>query len=273
MTHPTIASYFKKYGAQAMLISDLKNVRYLSGFTGSSAMLLVTQKGNFFFSDFRYMTQAKRQVKGFKIIEVARESAQSIATELKRLRLKALAIEAGALTHSQFLHFKRGLSDVKLIPILQDPAYIRMVKSPSEIKKIQSAIHVNKLAFDKILRFIRPGKREDEIAFQLERFVREVGGEKLSFDTIVASGTRGALPHGIASSKKVRAGELITIDFGNIVDGYCSDETCTVGLGHLDNKQKEIYTIVKDAHDFALEKMRPGMTGQAIDKISRDHIE
>ena len=271
--HPIIASYFKKHAVQAMLISDLKNVRYLSGFTGSSAMLLVTGKGSFFFSDFRYMTQAKRQVKGFKIIQVARDSTQSIAAELKRLKLKALAIEAGALTYTQFLYLKRGLSGVKLVPIVEDPAYIRMVKSPSEIKKIQSAIHVNKLAFNKILRFICPGQREDEVAFHLERFIREAGGEKLSFDTIVASGTRGALPHGIASSKKIQRGELITIDFGNIVEGYCSDETCTVGLGHLDNKQKDIYTIVKDAHDFALEKMRPGMTGQAIDKISRDHIE
>ncbi|HBQ21404.1 MAG: hypothetical protein A2Z91_04225 [Deltaproteobacteria bacterium GWA2_38_16] len=271
--NPFIQKYFNDYHISALLISNMENVRYLSGFTGSTATLLITHKSSFFFSDFRYMSQAKEQVKGFTIIQVARDSTASIALELKKLNLSRLGFEAGSLTYGQYLHYKKGLSGVELVPITQDPAYIRMVKTKTEIQKIQKAIHVNKLAFEKIFPHIKPGLTEEEIAFMLERAIRESGGEKLSFDTIVASGKRGALPHGRASSKKIKKGELITIDFGTIVEGYCSDETCTIGLGKISSLQKKIYTIVKDAHDLATEKIYPGKKGKEIDKIARDYIE
>lgn len=270
--HPIIQKYFKEHNVNAMLISDLLNVRYFSGFTGSTAMLLMTSKQNFFFSDFRYMTQAQKQVKGFKIVEVARESARSIATELEKLKLKKMLIEAGALTYSQYLSLKKGLPGVTLVAVTRDPAYFRMVKEKSGIKKIKKALHVNKLAFDKMIPLIKPGLREQELAYELEAAIRQSGGEKLSFDTIIASGPRGAMPHGIASSKKIRVGEFITIDFGCVVDGYCSDETCTVSFGKVSREQRNIYTIVKDAHDFAVEKIRPGMKGKEIDRIAREHI-
>lgn len=267
-----IQEQFKRKNAGAFLISSLDNVHYLSGFSGSTAMLLITPYKNFFFSDFRYMTQAKKQVKGFKIIEVARNSAQSIAAELKKLNIKKMIFEAGSLTCAQYEYFRKGLPHVRLIPMHDDPAYIRMVKKPSDIAKIKKAIHVNRLAFDKILPKIRPGLSETELAFELEFQIRKNGGEKLSFDTIIASGMRGAMPHGHASSKLLKRGELVTIDFGTIVDGYCSDETCTLGLGKLTAQQKKIYTIVKDAHDYAIEKIAPGKMGKEIDRIARDYI-
>lgn len=273
MLHPVIQHYFEKYQIDSFLITDLHNVHYLSGFRGSTAVLLITEKKSFFFSDFRYMSQAQSQVKGFQIIEVARDSTASVAEKLKDLGLKKLGFEAASLTFHQYTIYKNGLRKFEFIPIIEEPAYLRMVKSPTEIKKIQKAIHVNKLAFEKIFSQIKYDLSEEDIAKMLEFEIRKCGGEKLSFDTIVASGPRGALPHGRASSKKIKKGELITIDFGNIVDSYCSDETCTIGLGKLDSKQKEIYTIVKDAHDFAIEKIRPGKKGKEIDKIARDHIE
>lgn len=272
MMNAFIQEQFKKKKAEAFLISNLQNVHYLSGFTGSTAMLLMTSHENFFFSDFRYMTQAKKQVEGFKIVEVARNSAQSIASQLKKLKLKKLIFEAGSLTVSQYEYFRKGLSGVTLIPMHEDPAYIRMVKKASDIAKIKKAIHVNKLAFDKILPKIRPGLSEAGLAFELETQIRMNGGEKLSFDTIIASGPRGALPHGRASSKVMERGDLVTIDFGTVVDGYCSDETCTIGLGRLSEEQKRIYKIVKDAHDFAMEKIRPGKKGKEIDYIARNYI-
>ncbi|MBI3018454.1 MAG: aminopeptidase P family protein [Deltaproteobacteria bacterium] len=268
----TIKNYFKKYQIGALLVSSLQNVHYLSGFTGSTAVLLVTEKESFFFSDFRYMTQAHTQVKDFTIIEVARDSTSSIAEQLQKFGLTRLGFEAGALTFFQYLSYQRGLPGVELVPIVEDPAYIRMVKTKEEIKKIQKAIHVNKLAFEKILPHIKAGLREKDVAKMLEFEIRNCGGEKLSFDTIIAAGYRGAFPHGRASSKKIKKGELITIDFGNVVENYCSDETCTIGLGKLSSKQKEIYTIVKDAHDFAVEKIKPGKTGKEIDQVARDYI-
>ncbi len=270
--HPVIQTYFQKYKIQAFLVSSLQNVHYLSSFTGSTATLLVMNQESFFFSDFRYMTQAQAQVKGFAIREVARDSTASIAQQLQKFGLTRLGFEAGALTFSQYLTYQRGLPNVELVPVVEDPAYIRMVKTKEEIKKIQKAIHVNKLAFEKILPQIKPGLKEEAIAKMLEFEIRNSGGEKLSFDTIIASGYRGALPHGRASSKKVKKGELITIDFGTVVENHCSDETCTVGLGKSSSKQKEIYMIVKDAHDFAIEKIKPGKTGRQIDQVARDYI-
>ena len=270
--HPVIQAYFQKYNIQAFLVSNLQNVHYLSGFTGSTATLLVMEQESFFFSDFRYMTQAHTQVKGFTIREVARDSTASIAEQLQKFGLTRLGFEAGALTFSQYLIYQKGLPGVELVPSVEDPAYLRMVKTKGDIKKIQKAIHVNKLAFEKIFPRIKPGVQEDAIAKLLEFEIRNSGGEKLSFDTIIASGSRGALPHGKASSKKVKKGELITIDFGTVVENHCSDETCTVGLGKPSSKQKEIYTIVKDAHDFAIEKIKPGKTGKEIDQVAREHI-
>ncbi len=267
-----IHAYYKKYNAEALLVSNLLNVHYLSEFTGSAGMLLLTPKRNFFFSDFRYMTQAKKQIKNFEIIEVARDSTASIAEQLEKMKLNKLLIEGAALTYAQFLTFKKGLDGVELIPILEDPAYIRMVKTRSDIQKLKKAIHVNKLALDKTLPLLKPGMRENTFAFYLETNMRKCGAEKNSFDTIVASGTRGSMPHGRASEKKIRSGELVTIDFGNIVDGYCSDETCTVAVRKTTPEQKKIYTIVKDAHDLAIEKIRPGKKGKEIDLIARDYI-
>lgn len=271
--HPMIQKYFEKYDLDSLLISNLLNVHYLSGFRGSAGTLLITEQESFFYSDFRYMTQAKEQVKGFAICEVVRDSTSSIAEQLKRYELHKLGFEASTLTFNQYLTYKNGLKGAELIPITEESAYIRMVKTKEEIKQLQKPIHVNKLAFDKILPKIKVDLTEEEIAFMLEFEIRNNGGEKLSFDTIVASGYRGALPHGRASSKKIKNGELVTIDFGNVVDAYCSDETCTIGIGKLDQKQKEIYTIVKDAHDFAIEKIKPGKKGKEIDKIARDYID
>ncbi len=268
-----IEQYFKKNHIPAILITDLNNVHYLSGFTGSTATLLMTEQKSFFYSDFRYMTQAHEQVKGFEIIQVARDSTTSIAEQLQKLGLNKLGFEAGALSYTQFMHYQKGLTGVELIPILEDPAYIRMTKTRDEVKKICAAIHVNKLAFENIFPKIKPGITEEDIAKMLEFEIRNHGGEKLSFDTIVASGPRGALPHGRASSKKIKTGELVTIDFGNIVDGYCSDETCTIGIGKLTSEQKKVYSVVKDAHDLAVEKLRPGMMGKEIDQIARQYID
>jgi len=205
-------------------------------------------------------------------MEVARESALSVARQLKKFGIKKLGFEAGAITYNQYRHLKKGLARIRLVPIAEDPACVRMVKNPFEISRIKKALHVNKLAFQKTLPHIKAGVRETAIAFQLEAAIRKAGGEKLSFATIIASGYRGAMPHGLASSKKIRKGELITIDFGNVVQGYCSDETCTIGLGSVSQEQKKIYGIVKDAHDFAIEKIRPGVKGKKIDAIARDYI-
>jgi len=236
-------------------------------------MLLITKEKNFFFSDFRYMTQAQKQVKGFEIIQVARDSTTSIAESLKKLNLNKLIFEAGNLTVSQFRRFEKGLSNISLVPLDADPAYVRMVKNADDITKIKAAIHVNNVAFEDIFSQIKLGMSEKDIAFILELALRKHGADKLSFDTIVASGPRGALPHGAPTEKKIAKGELVTIDFGVVVDGFCSDETCTIGIGALSAEQKKIYTIVKDAHDMAIDKIKPGMKGKEIDKIARDHIE
>lgn len=293
---PSLQSYFSNYKLQAVLITDLNNVRYLSHFSGTNGIILATKDRSYFFTDFRYREQAAKQVQGFKIVESNRDIGTTIIEFLKKHKINKLGFEAAATNYAQFLRLEKNLSGVKLIPVTDDPAKIREIKNKIEIKKIERALQINKLAFDEVRPKIKPGKTEIEIKTLLEMAMLKHGADKIGFDTIVASGWRGALPHGVASGKKIKAGELVTIDFGCTVDGHNSDETVTVlvksprpahstGSGRLEPesrgagegqgvraKQLAIHQIVYDAQQAAIAVARPGAKCSDVDKVARDYI-
>ncbi len=301
MLHSTLQSYFQKYKVDAVLITDLNNVRYLSNFTGTNGMILATPTRGYFFTDFRYTEQVATQVTGFKVVTSSRDLFGDVKEILESS--KKLGFEAGAINYTQFLRMGKSLTGVKLIPITDDPALLRIVKNKSEITKIERALKINKLAFDEVRPMIKPGKTETEIKMLLEIAMLKHGADKIGFDTIVASGWRGALPHGVASNKKIQAGELVTIDFGCVVDGYNSDETVTVitpssvlplkGGGERRtttttsrslspllgeryregySRKLEIHQIVYKAQRLAIEAARLGAKCSDIDKAARDYI-
>ena len=265
-----IRSVLRERGLDGILLYKPENRRYASGFTGSVGYALITETDAIFIADFRYTQQAVSQCDGFEIIEMS--NTKTIADILNSLRLHQLGIEEDFMTYGQFMKFKDRLENTYMIPLEGAILKLRSVKMPDEIKNIEKAAHIADKAFEHILKFIRPGLAESDIALELEFFMKKEGASKLSFDSIVASGKRSSLPHGVASDKIIEACDMITLDFGCVYNGYCSDMTRTVVLGKADNKQREIYDIVLKAQVTALEAVKPGITGAELDAVARGII-
>lgn len=270
--HSTLKTYFNKYRLDAILISNLTNVHYLTGFTGTNGLALVTKRKAFFLTDFRYKEQAASEVVNFTLVETARDVHGSLLGLLQKQKCKRLGFEAGAMSFAEHSRLQTKLTGTQLVPVTEDPGKLREIKSVAEIAKISRALAFNHRAFAALRPHIKPGISEQALAVELEIALRRAGAEKLAFDTIVASGTRGALPHGRASTKKIKRGELVTIDFGGTFAGYHADETVTIAVGAASIKQKEIYDIVHEAQARAIALARPGVRCSELDQAARDYI-
>ncbi len=255
---------------EALLIFNPENRQYVSGFTGSAGYVLISEKEQVFMTDFRYIEQAKKETKGFNIIEISRDNP--VTDIIKEYNFNTLGIEDDFITYEQFLEFDEKLKNTKLVPLKKSLTEIRSIKSKEEISKIQRAAEITDKAYDHIINNIRPGLREIDIALDLEYFMKTMGASKVSFDIIVASGYRSALPHGVASEKPLEKGDMVTIDFGCVYQGYCSDMTRSFVLGQATEKQKEVYYTVLEAQETALTAVKPGKTGKELDEIARKII-
>lgn len=257
----------------ALLVRQPENVGYLSGFTGSSAALLVTPEAALLVTDPRYTVQAQRECPGLDIrqTELTQSLVDRLADDVKAAGLSVLGVEA-SITVSQLEAMRKKLVPVELRPVEEMVEKLRLVKDEGEIDLIQTACGIVDRAFEFILTLVRPGVPERDLAIELEYFMKKAGSEKEAFDTIVASGARSALPHGRASDKLLEVGDFITFDFGARVRGYHSDLTRTVVLGNATDRQREVYQVVLDAQQAALEALRPGMTGKEADQVARDLI-
>lgn len=256
----------------ALLVLQPQNRYYLSGFSGSSGYLIVTEKEDVLLTDFRYKEQAKREVKGINIIEHGLDPLLDVYGELKRLGVKTLGFEQEFTTYSNYLNYGKVFDGIELKhvpPIIEE---LRKVKDSEEILKMEKAIEITGEAFAHILGFLKPGITEREVALELEFFMKKKGASGLAFNTIVASGQRSSLPHGIASDKVLEKGDFVKIDFGCVYNHYCSDLTRTVVLGKATEKQKEIYDIVLEAQLKAIEGIKSGITGKYADSLARDII-
>jgi len=255
-----------------MFITSPENVRYLCGFSGTEGSLLLTKTEGFFLTDGRYTTQAKEQVKDCTVITF-KEKTKEISRIIKKLGIISLGFESRHVT----VTFLRDLE--KANPALTCVAYsgaldgLRAVKDAQEIRILKRAAAIAAESLEEIFPLIRPGVREIEIAAELEYRMKKKGGDTLAFPTIVASGYRSALPHGIASDKQIRRGEFVVIDYGVVYQGYASDETCTVVVGKPTIKKKGIYDIVKKAHDLAIKAIAPGKPLKKIDAVARNYIK
>ncbi len=259
-----------KQGLDAILVTKPENRRYFSGFTGSSGMLLISDQQQILFTDFRYIEQAKIQAPEYQIVRHGTSIFDILTDTINKLAFVRVGFESDFITWDTHQKLTQYLNTVGLRPINLDA--LRGVKDQSELNLIQQAVQIADAAFDHILTIIRPGITELEIALELEYQMRKLGSEKPAFDTIVASGFRGALPHGQASEKIIESGDFITMDFGAIYHGYHSDMTRTVVAGKASNKQREIYNIVLDAQLAGVKAVSAGKTGQEIDQIARQII-
>lgn len=263
--------YLLEEGLDAFLVTGSKNVRYLSGFTGSFGALLITSKDAFIISDFRYITQVKEQAVGFEFFQATKGLIHAITQLLDQLEVRQLAIEAHEMTAEVYLQLKDAISS-QLVESPHVIEKIRQIKDEQEIKLIKQACAITDEAFDHILSYIKVGQTEIELANELERFLKNKGASAMSFDTIVASGVRSSMPHGVASDKKIEKGDVITFDFGCYYKDYSSDMTRTIAIDSIDPKLEEIYEIVLAAHNEVIAHTKPGMTGAQVDALARDYI-
>lgn len=266
-----VREYLAKEQLDGIWVSNSKNLRYLANFTGSAGEVIITADKAYFITDFRYTEQAGQQAKGFEIVIHKGDLYQSLADIMTKDGIKKLAIEADELSLSLY----RKVADIfpaELIETQNVIENIRLIKDEAELEILKEACKITDEAFDYILTFIKPGVSEIAVANELEHFLKGKGAEGMSFDTIVASGVRSAMPHGVASEKLIEQGDMVTLDFGCYYKGYSSDITRTIAVGEVDPKLKEIYQIVLDAHLKVIAEAKAGMTGKEIDAIARDYI-
>ncbi|HET9026151.1 MAG TPA: Xaa-Pro peptidase family protein [Trueperaceae bacterium] len=251
--------------ASALLVTTPANVRYLSRFSSpDDGAVLVTATGATLLTDARYKAQAAEEA----VIDVDIVAGIDDAV-LARLDGAHLAVEGENMTVARY----RGLAKrLGYDPVVLDGAFsdLRVVKSASEIDALRRAAHVTDLAFAEALKMMAPGVTEMEVALCLESAMRRNGAEGASFTTIVASGPRGAMPHGVASQKPLASGELVTLDFGAVVDGYHADMTRTVAIGQVGAEERRLYEAVLEAQVASLAAVGPGITGREVDQVARE---
>lgn len=261
----------KKQDLDAFFVTAPKNVRYLSSFTGSAGVILVTPEHEYFITDFRYTEQAQEQAAGFEVIIHKGKIYEEISELIDAEEVRTMGIEANDMNVATYSH----ISDLFKPMLVQTSGVIeaiREVKDEEEISIIREACEITDQAFEHILTFIKPGVKEIEVANELDRFLKEKGASGMSFDTIIASGVRSSMPHGVASDKVIEHGDFVTLDFGCYYKGYTSDMTRTIAVGEVNPQLEEIYNIVLEAHNRVIEGTKAGMTGKEVDALARDYI-
>lgn len=260
---------------QAVLITSDVNRLYFSGFKSSAGAVVITKKNAYLLVDFRYFENAKKSVKNLKVIMYT-----SYYNTLKEIfeseNIKEIYCETDFITVEGLKTLKKQLPDYRVLEENEICRYIknmRSVKSEFELESIKKAQAITDKTFSHILDFISTERTEKEIALEMEFFMRKNGSEGIAFDTIVVSGKNSSLPHGVPTDKKIDKGDFITMDFGAVVNGYCSDMTRTVAVGFVSVKQREVYETVLKAQTEALKAIKPSAECKEIDKIARDIID
>ena len=259
-------------GLDALLVSSRENNHYFSGFSGTESWLLITASQAFILIDFRYWEQAASQCPNFERINYAQDRIGILVETLNTANCRLLGVEGDDLSWGMGRQIAALMPAAELKPADGWLNELRSVKDETEVAMIRHAVEIAETALESILPSIRPGQSEIEIAARLENAMRSQGASGPSFATIIASGPRSALPHGVASERLVQAGDAIVMDFGCIWQGYCSDMTRTVFLGEPGELARNIYAIVLDAQKRAAAALTAGMTGSIADAAARSII-
>lgn len=250
----------------AVLITGRENVRYFSGFTGTAGYLFITEDKQMLVTDFRYLEQAASQAPVFTVVNVTEFNLQAAAKGCR-----AVGFEDLTIPFARYAKFSEKVK--KMVPLGHLLTNLRSIKDETEVACIRRAAEIADAAFAHIVKWMKAGMTELEVALELEFFMRRAGASGLSFDTIVASGARGSLPHGAPTDKKLENGELVVMDFGCVVDGYCSDMTRTVGIGDVPVQQRAVYDTVLRAQMRVLECIAAGENCARLHRVAADIID
>ena len=256
----------------ALLVSHLPHVRYLTGFSGSNGLCIITSSKQFFFTDNRYREQSRTEIDGFEII-VTSDTLLKAARKRGMLNGKKKAgFESDYLNVSMFENLKKIFPSASFVSKRSLIESISAVKEEPEIETMKHAAAITDKVFKKVLLALKPGVKELDIAAEISYWHPRFGAEGDAFESIVASGSRGALPHGRATEKKILKGEFVTLDFGCTYRGYNSDLTRTVAVGKPTERARRMYGIVLEAQCKAIEATRPGVPARNLDRVARNHI-
>lgn len=258
-----------------LLVTSPANVRYLTGFSGTSGLLFVTPRESIFVTDFRYQTQAADEIGDLARIVIESQSLwtglwQNLATLGS---LSVAGFESAHLVHRDFQRLLESGSRYQWRPTLDLVELLRERKDEDEVQRIRDAVDVAERALELVIQGIRAGMTEIEIAGMLEGALRQTGSDGYPFPSIVASGPNAALPHARPTSRQVERGDFLLVDFGAVVRGYCSDITRTFVIGGASDEQREVHAIVRLANERAARALRPGMSGRDADAVARGYIE
>ncbi|MGH7593101.1 MAG: M24 family metallopeptidase [Gemmatimonadales bacterium] len=268
----SVSAAAQSHGADALLVTHLPNIRWLTGFSGSAAVLLLAPDRTALITDFRYANQAPEEAGGAADVIIDRVSVwERLQRILREATFETLAIEAH-VTSIRDAERIGGMFRGRVLPLTDTVEELRQVKDAGEVAAIRAAGALASEALTEILPTIRAGERELDVAARLESALRRRGSQWHPFQTIVASGPRAALPHARSSARQIKRGELLLIDYGAQVGGYCSDVTRTMAIGEADERQRAVYQLVRDAQCRACQGLRGGMPGREGDALARDLI-
>jgi len=263
-----------EFDLQAVLVTHRPNIHYLSGFTGTSGFLLITPEKVFLFTDFRYLEQAQNQSPSFEVVKIeGGMNYQKAVNVLTKEGISSLAVEEDYLSVKAYKQLKKAGEWLTFTSADNLIEKLRATKEKKEIDNISRAAQIADQAFKEVLPLLRPGIRELDFACELEYSLRKNGSEGIPFEIIVASGHRSALPHGVASQKAIGDNELVTVDFGAVCGGYCSDTTRTMVVGKPDQKQKQIFELVLQAQELAQENLESGIEVVRVDAQVRSFFQ
>ncbi len=267
-----LCAQFDPFRIDAFLVTFPPHLRYMSGFTGSNGVAIITKDGAALITDGRYSVQVREQVRGWKILITQGSLFEKIRAQRLLKPGMRVGFDGNTVLYSQFLALKKMFPKVKFLPKADVVEKLAAVKDANEIAKIRRAVEITDTTFAEILPLIKPGVPELDIAAEISYRQRKHGAEADAFESIVASGERSALPHGRATFKKIANGELLTLDFGAVYEGYHSDMTRTVAVGRIKPEAKKIYAVVRSAQEAAIEAAKSGIRGKELDAVARGVI-
>jgi Xaa-Pro aminopeptidase len=272
-----LRAWIAEKGLDALLISQPENLRYLSGFTDSSGWLLISGQNAILATDFIRVEQAKAESPGFEIIQIKQELHDWLPGLISDLGWHKLGFEANLISYDGYHKLSEAIKtkqiNLELVATTGTVEQLRSTKEPEELKSITKAIELADAVFEQAKAMIRPGITEREIAWEIEKNLRQKGSEGIPFEIIVASGRNSALPHARPTEKTIRSGEPVLIDMGARIGGYCSDLSRTLFLGKADKTFQEIYNIVLKAQTTAIERIESDMDASQADQLARIVIE
>ncbi len=269
-----IIKFLKNKEINGLLITSRENNFYFSQFKSSFSFIFLTLEKKYFYTDSRYIEKAKREISDdFEIVLLNDKSYKDLLDNIKKMKIKKLGFEKDTISLKSFLSLESRFKDIELVGVSVDE--FRNIKNENEIKVIQEAVNIAMNAWNDSIPNIKAGMTELEVEWVIINNLRKNGATKESFDIIVAAGKNSSSPHWSPTKYKIQNGDLVTIDFGAIYKGYCSDLTRTILIGEDNSKEAEqtnIYNIVLEANEKAIKHIKPGVTCDYIDSIARDHI-